>query len=123
MIGSLMYLTASRPNIIFATCLCARYQADPKVSHLTVVKMTFIYLKGSKALGLWYPIGNGFSLQSFSNADHARCSLDRKSSSGGCQFIGRRFVSWSSRKQNCVSFPTIEAEYVATASAALSTLG
>ncbi|KAL7598862.1 uncharacterized mitochondrial protein AtMg00810-like [Lactuca sativa] len=115
MIGSLMYLTTSRLNIFFATSLCARYQADPKVSHLTAVKPILRYLKGSKALGLWYPAGNGFNLQAFTTADHAGCKLDRKITSGGCQFLGGRLVSWSSRKQNYVSLSTAEAEYVAAA--------
>ncbi|TLX69272.1 hypothetical protein E9993_23065, partial [Labilibacter sediminis] len=116
MIGSLLYLSASRPDIMFATCLCARYQADPKVSHLTAVKQIFRYLKGTTAMGLWYPAGNNFSLQAFTDADHAGCKLDRKSTSGSCQFLGGRIVSWSSRKQNCVSLSTAEAEYVAAAS-------
>ncbi|XP_023739655.1 uncharacterized mitochondrial protein AtMg00810-like [Lactuca sativa] len=84
MIGSLMHLTASRPNIVFAIRLCARYQADPKVSHLTIAKQISRYLKGSKAVSLWYPAGNDFSLQAFTNADHAGCGLDRKSTSSGC---------------------------------------
>ncbi|XP_052627186.1 uncharacterized mitochondrial protein AtMg00810-like [Lactuca sativa] len=93
MIGSLMYLTAIRPDIVFATGLCAQYQAGPKVSHLTAVKQILRYLKGSKAMGLWYPTGNDFSLQAFIDADHAGCRLDRKSTSGGCQFLGGRLVS------------------------------
>ncbi|XP_023763619.1 uncharacterized mitochondrial protein AtMg00810-like [Lactuca sativa] len=115
-IGSLMYLTVSRTDIVFATGVCARYQAGPKVSHLTAAKQILRYLKGSKFLGLWYPAGNDFSLQAFTDADHARCKLDRMSTSGGCQFLGERLVSWSSRKQSCVSLSTAEAEYVATAS-------
>ncbi|XP_023745442.1 uncharacterized mitochondrial protein AtMg00810-like [Lactuca sativa] len=98
MIGSLTYLTASRPAIVFTTSLCARYQANPKVSHLNAVKQIFRHLKGSKALGLWYLEGNNFSLQAFTDADHAGCRLDQKSTFGGCQFIGGRLVSWSSRK-------------------------
>ncbi|XP_023753604.1 uncharacterized mitochondrial protein AtMg00810-like [Lactuca sativa] len=110
MIGSLMYLTASRPDIVFATGLCARYRADPKVSHMTVVKQILRYLKGSKALGLWYPAANDFILQAFTDADHVECRLDRKSTSGGCQFLVGTLISWSSRKQNCVSLSTVEAE-------------
>ncbi|XP_023733618.1 uncharacterized mitochondrial protein AtMg00810-like [Lactuca sativa] len=116
MIGSLMYLTASRPGIVFPTGLCARYQADPKVSHLTAVKQIIRYLQGSKELGLWYPARNDFSLQAFTDADHAGCRLDRKSTSGGCQFLGGRLVNWSSRKQNCVSLSTVEVKHVAEAS-------
>ncbi|KAL7583294.1 uncharacterized mitochondrial protein AtMg00810-like [Lactuca sativa] len=87
MIGSLMYLNTSRPDIVFATYLCTRYQADPKVSHQTAVKKIFRYLKETKALGLWYPTGNDFSLQAFTNADHAGCRLHRKITFGGCQFL------------------------------------
>ncbi|XP_023744287.1 uncharacterized mitochondrial protein AtMg00810-like [Lactuca sativa] len=83
---------------------------------MTAVKQILTYLKGSKALGLWYPAGNDFSLQAFNDANHAGCRLDRKSTSGGCQFLGGRFVSWSSRKQNCVSLSTTEVEYVVAAS-------
>ncbi|KAL7616792.1 uncharacterized mitochondrial protein AtMg00810-like [Lactuca sativa] len=115
-IGSLMYLTASQPDIVFATGVCVRYQADPKVSHMTAVKQILRYMKGSKSLGLWYPAGNDFSLQEFTDADHAGCQLDRKSTSGGCQFLEGRHVSWSSRKQSCVSLSTVEAEYVVAAS-------
>ncbi|XP_023762509.1 uncharacterized mitochondrial protein AtMg00810-like [Lactuca sativa] len=115
MIGSFMYLTASRQDIVFASGLYAQYQADPKVSHLITIKQILRYLKGSKALGLWYPAGNDFSLQAFTDADHAGCKLDRKSTLGGCQFLGGRLVNWSSRKQNCVSLSTTEAEYVVVA--------
>ncbi|KAI3667612.1 hypothetical protein L6452_42678 [Arctium lappa] len=116
MIGSLLYLTASRPNIMFATCFCARYQSNPKESHLTAVKRILKYLKGSPNLGLWYPKDSRFELTAFTDADHAGCKLDRKSTSGSCQFIGDKLVSWTSKKQNCVSTSTAEAEYVAAAS-------
>ncbi|XP_052627199.1 uncharacterized mitochondrial protein AtMg00240-like [Lactuca sativa] len=92
-IGSLMYLTAGRPDIAFATGVCARYQTNPKASHLTAAKQILQYLKGSKSLGLWYPAGNDFSLQAFTDEDHAGCKLDRKSTSGGCQFLGECLVS------------------------------
>ena len=116
MIGSLMYLTSSRPDIMFATCMCARYQANPMESHYQAVKRIFRYLKGSMDLGLWYPKDTGFELTAFSDADHAGCKLDRKSTSGTVQFLGDKLVSWSSKKQNCVSTSTAEAEYVAAAS-------
>ncbi|XP_023731201.1 uncharacterized mitochondrial protein AtMg00810-like [Lactuca sativa] len=93
LIDSLMYLTASRPDIIFAMGVCARYQADLKVSHMTAAKQILRYLKGSKSLGLWYPACNDFSLQAFTDANHAGCKLDRKSTSGGFQFLGGRLVS------------------------------
>ena len=116
MIGSLLYLTASRPDIMFSTCICARYQSNPKMSHLTAVKQIFRYLKGTKSLGIWYPSNKDFRLQAYTDADHACCKLNTKSTSGGCQFLGGRLVSWSSKKQNCVSLSTAEAEYVVAAS-------
>ncbi|KAJ9535780.1 hypothetical protein OSB04_un001068 [Centaurea solstitialis] len=116
MIGSLMYLTASRPDIMFSTCLCARYQSKPKESHLKVVKRIFRYLKGTVNLGLWYPKGSGYELTGYTDADHGGCKLDRKSTTGRIQFLGDKLVSWDSKKQNCVSLSTAEAEYVAAAS-------
>jgi hypothetical protein len=116
MIGSLLYLTASRPDIMFATCLCARYQSCPKESHLQAVKRIFRYLKGCPNLGLWYPKDSGFDLIGYSDSDFAGCKIDRKSTSGGCQLLGNRLVSWSSKKQHSVSISTAEAEYVAAGS-------
>ncbi|KAJ9535546.1 hypothetical protein OSB04_un001319 [Centaurea solstitialis] len=116
MIGSLMYLTASRPDIMFSTCLCARYQSKPKESHLKAVKRIFRYLKGTVNLGLWYPKGSGYELTGYTDADHGGCKLDRKSTTGHIQFLGDKLVSWASNKQNCVSLSTAEAEYVAAAS-------
>ncbi|KAI3735800.1 hypothetical protein L6452_15315 [Arctium lappa] len=116
MIGSLMYLTSSRPDIMFSTCLCARYQANPKEIHLTAVKRIFRYLKGTADLGLWYPKDTSFELTAYTDADHAGCMLDRKSTSGHVQFLGDKLVSWGSKKQLCVSTSTAEAEYVAAAS-------
>ena len=116
MIGSLLYLTASRPDIMFATCLCARFQADPKESHLIAVKRIFRYLKGTPNLGLWYPKGTGFDLVGYTDSDYAGCKIDRKSTSGSCQFLGRRLVSWHSKKQHSVSTSTAEAEYIAAGS-------
>jgi transposase InsO family protein len=115
-IGSLLYLTASRPDIMYSTCICARYQANPKESHLLAAKRILRYLKGTPSLGLWYPKDSGFELTAYTDSDYAGCKLDRKSTSGSCQFLGEKLVSWSSRKQNCVSTSTAEAEYVAAAS-------
>ncbi|GJY41599.1 putative ribonuclease H-like domain-containing protein [Tanacetum coccineum] len=94
MIGSLMYLTASRPDIMFAVCACARFQVTPKTSHLHAVKRIFRYLKGHPKLGLWYPRDSPFDLEDFSDSDYAGASLDRKSTTGGCQFLRRRLISW-----------------------------
>ncbi|GKD77345.1 hypothetical protein Tco_1339966 [Tanacetum coccineum] len=77
-----MYLTASRPDIMFVVCACARFQVTPKVSHLHVVKRIFKYLKGQPKLGLWYPRDSPFDLEAFSDSDYARASLDRKSTTG-----------------------------------------
>ncbi|KAJ9544671.1 hypothetical protein OSB04_024378 [Centaurea solstitialis] len=116
MIGSLLYLTATRPDIMFSTCFCARFQANPKESHLAAVKRILRYLKGTPEMGLWYPKDSSFELISFTDSDYGGCKLDRKSTSGSCQFIGDKLVSWTSKKQNCVSNSTAEAEYVAAAS-------
>ncbi|GKB34481.1 putative ribonuclease H-like domain-containing protein [Tanacetum coccineum] len=115
MIGSLMYLTASRPDIMFAVCACARFQVTPKTSHLNVVKRIFRYLKGQPKLGLWYPRDSPFDLEAFSDSDYAGASLDRKSTTGGCQFLGKRLISWQCKKQTIVANSTTEAEYVAAA--------
>ncbi|GKA57622.1 putative ribonuclease H-like domain-containing protein [Tanacetum coccineum] len=115
MIGSLMYLTASRPDIMFAVCACARFQVTPKTSHLHAVKRIFRYLKGQPKLGLWYPRDSPFDLEAYSDSDYAGASLDRKSTTGGCQFLGKRLISWQCKKQTIVANSTTEAEYVAAA--------
>ncbi|GJR49850.1 putative ribonuclease H-like domain-containing protein [Tanacetum coccineum] len=115
MIGSLMYLTASRPDIMYAVCVCSRFQVTPKTSHLNVVKRIFKYLKGKPNLGLWYPRESPFDLEAFSNSDYGGSNLDRKSTTGGCQFLGQRLISWQCKKQTIVATSTTEAEYVAAA--------
>ncbi|GJX43756.1 putative ribonuclease H-like domain-containing protein [Tanacetum coccineum] len=116
MIGSLMYLIASRPDIMFAVCACARFQVTPKASHLHAVKMIFWYLKHQPKLGLWYLRDSPFELEAFSDSDYGGASLDKKSTTGGCQFLGRRLISWQCKKQTIVANSTTEAEYVAAAS-------
>nr|GFA09254.1 putative ribonuclease H-like domain-containing protein [Tanacetum cinerariifolium] len=93
MIGSLMYLTSSRPDIMFAVCACARFQVTPKASHLHAVKRIFRYLKGKPHLGLWYPKDSPFNLVAYSDSGYTGASLDRKSITGGCQFFGCRLIS------------------------------
>ncbi|GJX34906.1 putative ribonuclease H-like domain-containing protein [Tanacetum coccineum] len=115
MIGSLMYLTASRPDIMFVVCACARFQVTPKASHLNAVKRIFRYLKHQPKLGLWYPRDSPFELEAFSDSDYGGASLDRKSTTGGCQFLGRRLISWQCKKQTIMVNSTTEAEYVAAA--------
>nr|GEW37049.1 retrovirus-related Pol polyprotein from transposon TNT 1-94 [Tanacetum cinerariifolium] len=113
MVRALMYLTASRPNIVHATCYCARYQAKPTEKHLTAVKRIFQYLKDTINMGLWYPKVTGFELSAFSDSDHAGYLDLRKSTSGGIQFLGGdKLVNWSSKKQDCNSMSSAEAEYV-----------
>ena len=116
MIGSLLYLTACRSDIQFSVCLCARFQADPKESHVTAVKRIMRYLIGTIELGLWYLAGCEFLLISYSDADYAGYRLDRKSTSGFCQFLENCLVSWTSKKQHSVALSTAEAEYVAAGS-------
>ncbi|RVW76309.1 Retrovirus-related Pol polyprotein from transposon RE1 [Vitis vinifera] len=113
MIGSLLYLTASRPDIMYSVCLCARFQSCPKESHLSAVKRILRYLKGTMDIGLWYPKGDNFELIGYSDADFAGCKVERKSTSGTCHFLGHSLVSWHSKKQNSVALSTAEAEYIA----------
>ncbi|GJR08454.1 putative ribonuclease H-like domain-containing protein [Tanacetum coccineum] len=116
MIGSLMYLTASRPDIMFAVCACARFQVSPKTSHLLAVKRIFRYLKGKPSLGLWYSKDSPLELVAYTDSDYAGATLDRKSTTRGCQFLGNRLISWQCKKQTVVATSTTEAEYVAAAS-------
>ncbi|WVZ58838.1 hypothetical protein U9M48_009064 [Paspalum notatum var. saurae] len=116
MIGSLLYLCASRPDIMFSVCLCARFQADPKESHLTAVKRILRYLKHTPSIGLWYPKGANFKLLGYMDSDFAGCRVECKSTSGGCYLLGRSLILWSYKKQNCVSLSTAEAEYIAVGS-------
>ncbi|GJY10568.1 uncharacterized mitochondrial protein-like protein, partial [Tanacetum coccineum] len=116
MIGSLMYHTSSRPDIMFVVCACARYQVNPKVSHLYAVKRMFRYLKGQPKLGLWYPKNSPFDLVAYTDSDYAGASLDRKSTTGGCQFLGCRLISWQCKKQTVCANSTTEAEYMAALS-------
>nr|GEW30026.1 retrovirus-related Pol polyprotein from transposon TNT 1-94 [Tanacetum cinerariifolium] len=111
-IGSLMYLTSSRSDIVQAVCFCARYQSRPTKKHLKEVKRIFRYLRGIVNMGLWYPNDSSFELTAFSDVDHARCIDSRKSTSGGIQFLGDKLVSWMSKKQNCTAMSSAKAEYV-----------
>ncbi|GKE47730.1 retrovirus-related pol polyprotein from transposon TNT 1-94 [Tanacetum coccineum] len=113
MIGALMYLTASRPDIVHVTCYCARYQARPTEKHLRKVKRIFRYLKNTINMGLWYLKDTDFNLNAFLDSDHAGCLDTRKSTSGGIQFlVGDKLVSWSSKKQDYTLMSSAEAEYV-----------
>ncbi|GKC06544.1 hypothetical protein Tco_0998154 [Tanacetum coccineum] len=112
MVGSLMYLTASRPDLVFAVCMCARYQASPTKKHLEALKRVFRYLRGTINWGLWYPKDTAMALTAYADADHAGCQDTRRSTSGSAQFLGDKLVSWSSKKQKSTAISTTEAEYI-----------
>nr|GEX57337.1 putative ribonuclease H-like domain-containing protein [Tanacetum cinerariifolium] len=103
MIGSLMYPISSRLDIMFTVCACARFQVTPKVSHFHVVKRIFRYLKGKQHLGLWYPRDSPFNMMAYSDSDYVGASLDRKSATGGCQFLDCRLIYWQCKKQTVVT--------------------
>jgi hypothetical protein len=113
MIGPLLYLCASRPDIMLSVCMCARFQSDPKECHLVAVKRILRYLVSTPCFGIWYPKGYTFDLIEYSNSDYVGCNVDRNSTSGTCQFLGRSMVSWSYKKQASVALSTAEAEYIA----------
>ncbi|GKB11533.1 retrovirus-related pol polyprotein from transposon TNT 1-94 [Tanacetum coccineum] len=113
MVGSLMYLTASRPDLAFVVCMCARYQAKPTNKHLEAIKRVFRYLRGTINMGLWYPKDTTMVLIAYTDADHAGCQDTRRSTSGSAQFLGDKLVSWSLKKQKSTAISTIEAEYIA----------
>ncbi|GJW23896.1 retrovirus-related pol polyprotein from transposon TNT 1-94 [Tanacetum coccineum] len=124
MVGALMYLTASRPDIVHATCYCARYQARPTEKHLREVKRIFWYLNNTINMGHWYPKDTGFNLTTFSDSDQAGCLDTRKSTSAGIQFLGGdKLVSWLSKKQDYTSMSLAEVEYVSLSAFALKFYG
>jgi hypothetical protein len=116
MIGSFLFLCASRPNIMLIVYMCVRFQAAPIESHLRVVKRIMRYFVLTPHLGLWYPKGAHFELIGYSDVDYTGCKVDRKSTSETCQFLGRSLVCWSSNKQNSLALSTAEEEYVAVGS-------
>nr|GFB95077.1 hypothetical protein [Tanacetum cinerariifolium] len=113
MIVSLMYLTSLRPDIMFVVCASARFQVTPKVLHLHVGKRIFRYVKGQLKLGLWYHKDSPFDLKAYTDSDYTGASLDRKSTTGVCQFIESRLISWKCKKQAVVANFTNEVEYIA----------
>ncbi|GKF06808.1 hypothetical protein Tco_0037476 [Tanacetum coccineum] len=117
MIGSLLYLMASRPDIMFSVCLCACFQEAPKTSHLEAVKRIFRYIKGITHLGLWYPKGTDIETIVYVDSDYAGDYVNRKSTSGIYMFIGCCLTSWFSKKQTALSISTTEAEYVSAGKA------
>nr|GEW03631.1 putative ribonuclease H-like domain-containing protein [Tanacetum cinerariifolium] len=113
MVGSLMYITTSRPDLVFVVCMCARYQASPTKKHLEVLKRVFRYLRGTINYGLWYPKDTTMALTAYADADHTGCQDTRRSTSGSAQFLGDKLVSWSSKKQKSTTISIIEFEYIA----------
>nr|GFC06810.1 uncharacterized mitochondrial protein AtMg00810-like [Tanacetum cinerariifolium] len=99
MIEALMYLTASRPDIMFAVCACVRHQVTPKECHLHAVNRIFRYLKGHPKLGVWYPKDSHFDLVAHLDSDYGGATQDQKSTTKGCQFLGRRLISWQCKKR------------------------
>jgi hypothetical protein len=115
MIGSLLYLTATRSDIQFAVGLCVRFQASPRSSYRMTVQRIFRYLKHTPEFEIWYSASSSLDLVAFSDADFVGCGIDPKSTSGTCHFLGSFLVCWSSRKQSSIAQSTTEAEYVAAA--------
>ncbi|GJX46610.1 retrovirus-related pol polyprotein from transposon TNT 1-94 [Tanacetum coccineum] len=113
MVGTLMYLIASRPDLTFAVCMCARYQAKPTKKHLHAVKRIFKYLRKTVNKGLWYPKDFSIALTAYADADHASCLDTRRSTSRSNQLLRDRLVSWSSKRQKSAAISSTEAEYIA----------
>ncbi|GJX63690.1 hypothetical protein Tco_0296590 [Tanacetum coccineum] len=105
MIGTLMYLTSSRPDLVFTVCMCARYQAKPTKKHLHVVKRIFRYLRGTINMGLWYLKDSCIALTAFVDADHVGCQHTRRSTSGSMHLLGDRLVSWSLKSRKAQPYP------------------
>ncbi|GKB07170.1 hypothetical protein Tco_0835403 [Tanacetum coccineum] len=112
MIGSLMYLTSTRLYLVFAVCMCARYQAKPTEKHLHAVKRILQYLKGTINMGLWYLKDSCITLTAYVDADHTGCQDTRQSTSGSAQFLGDKLISWSSKKQKNTAISSTKAEYI-----------
>jgi len=112
MIGSLLYLTASKPDILFIVGLCARFQQDSRKVHLTVVKRIFRYLIGTPNLGFYFKHGKKFRLISYRDADYVGDKIERRNTSGSYHLIGGNLVTWISKKQVSVTLFTAEAKYI-----------
>jgi len=116
LIGFLLYLTASRPDIMFVVCLCARFQSSPRESHFKAAKRSLKYLKRTTFVGLWYPSHSPIHLVGYSDSDFVGCKLDRKRTSGTCHLLGSSLISWHNKRQACVALSMIETEYIAARS-------
>ena len=115
-IGSLLYLTTSRPDISYSVEVCARYQANPKESHITALKRIIKYVKATVEFSVWYSKDTNDALVGYSDVDWVGNVNDRKSTSGGCFYVGNNLVSWMSKKQNSISLSIAEAEYIVAGS-------
>ncbi|CAM8908110.1 unnamed protein product [Rhodiola kirilowii] len=115
MTGSFLYISASRPDIMYSVCLCARFQDDPWETHLKAVKRILCYMKGTGTLCLWYPRNADLRLVGYTNTEFTGNKVDQKSTSGMAQFFGSCLLSWASKKQNLVALSTAEAEYITAA--------
>jgi hypothetical protein len=115
-IRNLLYVTVSRLDVMFSVCMCAIFQASSRESYLNATKRILRYLKYTQNVRLWYPKGAKFKLIGYSDSDYAGCKVERRSTSGTCQLLGRSLVLWSSKKQNSVALSTVEAEYIAASS-------
>jgi hypothetical protein len=116
MLGSLLYLTASRPDIAFSVRVCASFKTNPKESHLIAVKRNITYVNDTLLYGIWYSRETNLVVAGYSDADWARNADDRKRTSGGCFYVGNNLVAWISRKQSSISLSTTEAEYIVAGS-------
>ncbi|GKB55675.1 hypothetical protein Tco_0911861 [Tanacetum coccineum] len=112
-VGTLMYLTASRSDLTFVICMCARYLAKPIEKHLHAVKRIFKYLRGTVNRGLRYPNDSSIALIAYADADHAGFQDTRRSTFGSMQLLGDRLVSWSSKRQKSAAISNTKAEYIA----------
>jgi len=116
LIDLLLYLTASRLDIMIVVCICARFQSAPKESHYNVAKRILKYLQGTKEVGLWYLCQVSLNLIDYCDSDFAWCKINKKSTSGTCHLFGSSLISWHCKKKTCVVLSTAEAEYLATGS-------
>ncbi|GKB54868.1 hypothetical protein Tco_0905621 [Tanacetum coccineum] len=113
MISTLMYLTSSRPDLVFDVRMCARYQEKPTERNLHAVKIIFRYLRGTINMGLWYSKDSCTTLTAFADADHGGCQDTKRITSGSMQLLGDKLVSWSSKKQKITAISSIEAKFIA----------
>ncbi|XP_042484109.1 secreted RxLR effector protein 161-like [Macadamia integrifolia] len=115
-------MTGCKPDILQAVCMVAKFQADPKETHVGAIKRIFRYLKGTIGYGLWYSRSKSFDLKAYSDADWAGCVDERKSTSGGAFYLDNSLVAWHNKKQELVSLSTTETEYIAASTSCTQVL-